>query len=242
MEILAHKKCSRCGEEKPLSEFRKMKGRDWQPCLECHRAANAKWRKDNPGKMQSARSRWIEKPENQKRHQETEKKRYEKDKARIREVQKVYEGNSKEKRRSYKRKYDIDNKERHKEYSRNRRKLPGVAEILKRKVKAWAANNKERLRELNREADTRRRARLLNAKINDFTKEQWAWLKEKYDYHCAYCGTHSNHLQQDHVEPLSKGGNHTLKNIVPACPTCNRIKKDRSLDVAGMKFVIRIPV
>ncbi|KKN31413.1 hypothetical protein LCGC14_0824270 [marine sediment metagenome] len=71
----------------------------------------------------------------------------------------------------------------------------------------------------------RRRARKRGAFVVDFTPEQWTQLKESFDHCCAYCGNQAE-LEQDHVTPISKGGNHTGSNIVPACRSCNAKKSD----------------
>lgn len=68
----------------------------------------------------------------------------------------------------------------------------------------------------------RRRARKAKAAINDFTHAQWVAMQEAYDHRCAYCETPAKgHLTQDHLMPIIKGGNHTMRNIVPACRSCN---------------------
>lgn len=71
----------------------------------------------------------------------------------------------------------------------------------------------------------RRRAWKQQAAINDFTPEQWITLQAVFIHCCAYCGQYAKGtLTQDHITPLSQGGNHTLSNIVPACRACNRKK------------------
>lgn len=72
----------------------------------------------------------------------------------------------------------------------------------------------------------RRKANLLGAKINDFTVNQWVELLELFNSCCAYCGGYFSNLTQDHIIPLSRGGNHTKENIVPACISCNCRKND----------------
>lgn len=47
-----------------------------------------------------------------------------------------------------------------------------------------------------------------------------------FDYSCAYCGDNSCDLQVEHVWPISKGGEHGRRNIVPACAKCNYSKFD----------------
>ena len=67
-----------------------------------------------------------------------------------------------------------------------------------------------------------RRARKAGAAVNDFTHMQWVEMQRAYDHRCVYCGKRAKgHLTQDHITPLSRGGNHTVSNIVPACRECN---------------------
>lgn len=47
------------------------------------------------------------------------------------------------------------------------------------------------------------------------------WVE--FDHRCAYCGAEGD-LQVEHVIPISKGGEHHLGNIVPACQRCNYSK------------------
>lgn len=47
------------------------------------------------------------------------------------------------------------------------------------------------------------------------------WVE--FDHCCAYCGTNGD-LHMEHVIPISKGGEHHLGNIVPACQSCNYSK------------------
>lgn len=73
-----------------------------------------------------------------------------------------------------------------------------------------------------------RRARKLNAP-GSHTAAEWRVLVDEYDGRCAYCGS-AGKMTRDHVVPLSRGGSDDIDNIVPACPTCNSSKGDRTLD------------
>jgi 5-methylcytosine-specific restriction endonuclease McrA len=53
------------------------------------------------------------------------------------------------------------------------------------------------------------------------------WVE--FDHRCAYCGA-SGDLQVEHVMPISKGGEHHLGNIVPACERCNYSKGRRDVE------------
>jgi 5-methylcytosine-specific restriction endonuclease McrA len=89
----------------------------------------------------------------------------------------------------------------------------------------WRAANPEKFHAIQREGAARRRARKANAPFNDFTAAQWRAMQEAYDHRCAYCGKRrKGQLTRDHITPLSKGGAHTLSNIVPACKDCNMQK------------------
>lgn len=45
---------------------------------------------------------------------------------------------------------------------------------------------------------------------------------------CVYCGNTKN-LSLDHLIPLSKGGAHSLNNVVIACVSCNCSKNDTNI-------------
>ena len=50
---------------------------------------------------------------------------------------------------------------------------------------------------------------------------------------CRYCGSCNGPLEYDHVFPWSRGGQHTLDNLVVACRPCNRAKRDRTPEEMG---------
>jgi 5-methylcytosine-specific restriction endonuclease McrA len=71
----------------------------------------------------------------------------------------------------------------------------------------------------------KRRAEKKGSLINDFTHKQWLEMQIAYNHRCAYCGKRcKGRLTQEHITPISKGGSHTLSNIVPACQSCNSKK------------------
>jgi 5-methylcytosine-specific restriction endonuclease McrA len=72
-----------------------------------------------------------------------------------------------------------------------------------------------------------RRAKKTGATLNDLTLAQWQEIKAHYGQRCVYCGRKMQRLTLDHIIPLSKGGNHTATNIVPACLSCNSRKNNR---------------
>lgn len=92
---------------------------------------------------------------------------------------------------------------------------------VKASRRAWYEANQPLVKASRR----RRRARIEGAAVNDLTAAQWRAIQELADHCCAYCGKRrKGRLTQDHIIPLTKGGNHTASNIVPACGPCNSTK------------------
>jgi 5-methylcytosine-specific restriction endonuclease McrA len=85
----------------------------------------------------------------------------------------------------------------------------------------WRAKNPERDRATRRASQLRRRAAMTGAT----TGEVKAWVAEqkKVCYWCAKSCEDEFHV--DHYEPLARGGEHEIKNLVIACPPCNLTKK-----------------
>jgi len=44
---------------------------------------------------------------------------------------------------------------------------------------------------------------------------------------CFYCGAAAHQI--DHIIPLSRGGNHSIGNLAPACTTCNTSKNNKTV-------------
>ncbi|ATS93083.1 HNH endonuclease [Gordonia phage Patio] len=59
----------------------------------------------------------------------------------------------------------------------------------------------------------------------------WDWKRalRRSRGRCFYCGERSSKLTVEHIIPLSRGGRHSIGNIVPACPTCNYQKQNRTV-------------
>lgn len=94
------------------------------------------------------------------------------------------------------------------------------ADTVQATIQAWRKRHPEK----NQLYKATRRARELAAPINDLTQAQWKAIKEAFDHRCAYCRRKMKRLTMDHITPLSKGGSHTLHNVIPACQSCNSRK------------------
>lgn len=77
-------------------------------------------------------------------------------------------------------------------------------------------------------ANSRRRRARLGGGILRLPGGAWQFLLDVYANRCAYCLKRTK-LEQDHVAPISRGGTHSVDNIVPACQHCNRSKGDRPI-------------
>jgi hypothetical protein len=99
-------------------------------------------------------------------------------------------------------------------------------EKLKECKRIWVGTNRDR----NNYYSKKHQASKRGAAIVDFTIEQWHELLNEFNNLCAYCGSDKKQLQEDHIQPVSKNGNHTKSNIVPACINCNSSKKDKTLE------------
>ena len=75
----------------------------------------------------------------------------------------------------------------------------------------------------DREVHNRRRMQKSKGKL---TNQQWDEILREYNFRCAYCGLKGN-MTIDHIIPISKGGQHSIDNIVPACLECNSRKGSR---------------
>ena len=126
-------------------------------------------------------------------------------------------------RASYARNREARKRAARERYARNRERAAKTS-------RAWWRANRDRAR-LYR---TERQARKRGALVNDFNVAQWHALVESFGQCCAYCGEQGK-LTLDHVVPLSRGGDHTLTNILPACSTCNSRKRD----LTALEFLLR---
>lgn len=125
------------------------------------------------------------------------------------------------------REYVIANSDKEKKYrEENKEKIASKSRI-------WYLANKERrsaVRKKYYEANKARNHAYSNArnrKAGPITKEvldHIIWCKEQL---CSYCWQIGG--QHDHVLPISKGGAHSVDNIVPCCQRCNDSKGSKLL-------------
>jgi 5-methylcytosine-specific restriction endonuclease McrA len=92
-------------------------------------------------------------------------------------------------------------------------------------LRAYSRNYAKAHPEQRVAAEARRRGRKNGALTSDLTHAQWLEIQAAQDHRCWYCGKRcKGKLTQDHIIPLSKGGSHTLHNVIGACRACNSKK------------------
>jgi hypothetical protein len=62
-----------------------------------------------------------------------------------------------------------------------------------------------------------------------FGYEVRAYLLEKWERTCAYCGAQHVPLEVEHIHPKAKGGTNRLSNLTLACESCNRAKASQDV-------------
>ena len=114
---------------------------------------------------------------------------------------------------------------------RNRENYALNKDHKKEVADAWRQRNPEKEKARYTRANVKKRQRIDAMSVHDLTAEQWHEILVTYKFRCIYCGQKSKNLEQDHLTPLSKGGNHTAQNIVPACRSCNAKKNDKNVPI-----------
>lgn len=94
----------------------------------------------------------------------------------------------------------------------------------KLKIKAYKQSERGRLS--NKRHKHKRRS-IERETIATLSLQQWKNCLDYFKTSCAYCGKESDSLTQDHFVPVSKGGEYTVKNIIPSCGSCNFSKSDK---------------
>lgn len=112
------------------------------------------------------------------------------------------------------------------------------AEKIRNKVKTWRENNPEKRRAAAKRYSTKhknylalkqsaKRAKLRENGVFTLLPKE---IRKIYNGPCFYCGSYAK-MEADHVIPISKGGRHSIGNLVPACRKCNISKTGKLLIV-----------
>ena len=212
------KVCSKCGiEKKSTNEFFSIK-RDSKDGLKTDcKSCQALYRENNKERYAEYHKRYQQ--VNKESILERTKQYHKENKEHKNEYNKQYYKDNKESFAEQSKQYQQENKERLAEYNKQYRK--NNKELLAEYKKQYSQENPEKcvIYKQRREA----RKRQLDSTL---TFEQWENIKQDFNHKCAYCGKEDK-LQQEHLLPLSKGGEYTHNNIIPACGSCNSGKGNK---------------
>jgi 5-methylcytosine-specific restriction endonuclease McrA len=212
-----YKTCTKCKEEKPISDFHHDKSKkdgltSW--CKVCIKTAS-QIRYQDPEVRQSIKlqiKKYRQDPEVRKGISLRMKDYYQnsQNKERIKIQQKEYRQTPEGRETSnlWQQKYNQTPE------GKETRRL-GQQKYL-RTAKGKAADARKR----------HKRRALKGNSISDLTAEQWEEIKINQDYKCAICGE-KKPLHRDHIIPVSKGGTFTKSNIQGLCANCNSRKSNK---------------
>ncbi len=221
---MEYKVCTKCKKELQATTeyFRKSKNGKYgvdSVCKECKREIY----KENREIILKKQKKYYEENKDKKQQKKEYHKQWViKNKERVREYQKQYREENIEKFKQYRkenaeriRKNNIQwNKKYKKKYYRDNKEKYLIQN------KKWELKNKNKVNMKYQRYRAKKRSL-----ANTLTEEQWIEIRNKFNNRCAYCGKKTR-LEQEHFVPLSKGGEYTSNNIIPACRSCNASKKD----------------
>lgn len=140
----------------------------------------------------------------------------------------------KECRKNHQKNYYLTHKQKFNEKQKLNRMLnkDAINEYARNYYQLHKAKQSERKRiynlknpEVAKNASAKRRSRQMKNGIYLVTSKE---LKSLYKSNCFYCGSNEK-IEIDHIIPISRGGSHSIGNLVPACLSCNRSKNNKLL-------------
>jgi 5-methylcytosine-specific restriction endonuclease McrA len=137
-----------------------------------------------------------------------------------REASKKWRENNREKSVAIATKWNNENKEKHRANARAYARRHDAK--VKERNKKWRQANPE-IRNL---LEHKRKANKLNNGVFEVTGKDWKKMLSRYNHSCIYCGEKGK-MTMDHVVPLSRGGRHSIGNLVPSCGPCNFSKNKK---------------
>lgn len=216
------KTCTRCKVEQPFNEFYKDTGKKdglRSLCKKCTRKSQAEYHKNNAEKIKERQRRWSQ--QNTEKIKEYHRRLYKSNPEKRKEQVKEWRKNNPEKvNKAARERYKNNPKVReHKlQYGRTHR------DQNTKRGREWRKNNREKFLINSREQVARRRARKENNGVFVVLKKE---LLKIYLSPCFACGSTEN-LTQDHIIPISRGGRHSIGNLMPLCHSCNASKNSKT--------------
>jgi len=223
-EIITQTKiCGKCGIDKHIDQFyfRKDIGSYRKECKECHNNKNKENAKNN--KEYIAEYNRIYQQKNNKYILEYKRLYREKNKESIKEYNIEYINNNKEYIAKYKKEYQQINKDKLSNKNKIYRQTERGKNNIQEQMKKYSRTPKGKAVKKN---DSHKRRALKNK--GDVTSNQIMELQQSTKL-CYWCHEPLKNLKPhiDHYVALSKGGEHTLSNLVVSCSKCNLQKSSK---------------
>lgn len=204
--------------EEHREELREYGQKYYQEHKETHAENGKKWAKKNREKIRKLAKKYrLENPE---RSRQASKRYRDSHKEKTQKRHKKYREENREKIAKYNATHYRDNKKHYLEYGKTH--YQENKKEYYRQTKNYREKNKEQYCIY---AQTRiARIKMLKS---DLTVEDWIYAQNAFGWRCAYCGKRSERLHQEHFIPVSKNGEYTKQNIIPACQSCNSSKNNK---------------
>lgn len=222
------KTCKKCGVAQAADQF----PGGYYTCRECKRAYSRAYHAENRERLNAASRAY--RAANLDAIKEQSRQFREANRERLAATSRANYAASAEARRAQKKAYRAENAEKcrasvrayHKthrqEMTRHRKEWAARNPGKQREYqKRWNERNPEAFREGQRRDAAARRARHANAPVIERISRAALW--ERDGGRCHICGKKCdpNNWHADHLVPLSKGGEHTMRNLAVSHPVCN---------------------
>jgi 5-methylcytosine-specific restriction endonuclease McrA len=201
--------CKKCGGEGPFYVEKNRKDGLSARCKACVDAASKAWRTAHPDE-----SRRISRTSHRRRYPVTA--------ATKRAASRAWKARNPARVQATRREYYATNGE--KERAAQLTRYAANPAAVQAATKAWRKAHPEKVR-----AQVKRRRAVKAGVVSTLTAAEWLDILEYFGHACAYCLRTDRPLTQDHVVALSRGGEHTKENVVPACQGCNSRKGNRRI-------------
>jgi 5-methylcytosine-specific restriction endonuclease McrA len=226
---MAAKKCSKCGEEKPLEQFYKFKlgkfGRQAE-CKVCSTARRRAFAATRPDAERESRRSWTLRNKEKARASQAKSRAKPENRVRSRRYSAEWYAENKERLKEIRRAWYLDNKDAHN--ARSRAGYYANTESWRERHKKWARENREKMRGYTASSDAKRRAAKAGS-VGSWTEKDVREIFQKQRGRCAVCRCRlPESFHRDHVVPLARGGSNDKSNLQLLCRSCNsrKHKKD----------------
>jgi hypothetical protein len=212
------KTCTKCNEEQDILCFSKSKtckGGIKTVCKSC----NKKYWQENKNKFLELKKEYRKKNKDAITKQSKEYNDSHKEIFKITHA--LYRKNNREKCSAYGKKYKELDPEKWKKYGLEYREKN--KEKIAARQKKYLQNPEVKIKS---NMATQRYRTIKRSLPSTMTCGQWEYIRLHFNNRCAYCGKESP-LEQEHFLACSKGGEHTINNIIPACKSCNSSKREK---------------